>query len=142
MVTLFANTFRAPYYEHLMGSSTQHFYDAVRIVERIEQGIRSGRIAEPIEKKGFVGMKEIEVNNLEGRYQVKGKSYQNYQTPTSQITSINFSKPSIPNQPHQIKFLANNQNSYQRKDNRQPKDQLPPLPMTLKELYAKLLSIG
>jgi hypothetical protein len=142
MVTLFANTFRAPYYEHLMGSSTQHFYDAVRIVERIEQGIRSGRIAEPIEKKGFVGMKEIEVNNLKGRYQVKGKSYQNYQTPTSQITSINFSKPSIPNQPHQIKFLANNQNSYQRKDNRQPKDQLPPLPMTLKELYAKLLSIG
>ena len=45
MVTLFANTFRAPYYEHLMGSSAQHFYDAVRIAERIEQGIRSGRIA-------------------------------------------------------------------------------------------------
>jgi len=36
MVTLFANTFRAPYYEHLMGSSAQHFYNAVRIVERIE----------------------------------------------------------------------------------------------------------
>jgi hypothetical protein len=27
MVTMFANTFRAPYYEHLMGSSSQHFYD-------------------------------------------------------------------------------------------------------------------
>ena len=65
MVTLFSNTFRAPYYEHLMGSSAQHFYDAVRIAERIEQGIRSGRIAEPIEKKGFFGKKkEIEVNNL------------------------------------------------------------------------------
>jgi hypothetical protein len=24
---MFANTFRAPYYEHLMGSSSQHFYD-------------------------------------------------------------------------------------------------------------------
>ena len=106
MVTLFANTFRASYYKHLMGSSTQHFYDVVRIAERIEQGIRSGRIAEPIEKKGFFGKKkEIEVNNLEGRYQGKGK---NYQTPTSQITSINFSKPSVPNQPHQMKFLANN----------------------------------
>jgi len=143
MVTLFSNTFRAPYYEHLMGSSAQHFYDAVRIAERIEQGIRSERIAEPIEKKGFVGKKkEIEVNNLEGRYQGKGKNYQNYQTPTSQITSINFSKPSVLNQPHQIKFSANNQNIYQRRDNRQPKEQLPPLPMTLKELYAKLLSIG
>jgi hypothetical protein len=65
MVTLFANTFRAPYYEHLMGSSAQHFYDAVRIAKRIEQGIRSGRVVEPIEKKGFVGKKkEIEVNNL------------------------------------------------------------------------------
>jgi hypothetical protein len=82
------------------------------------------------------------VNNLEGRYQGKGKNYQNYQTPTSQITSINFSKPSVPNQPHQMKFPANNQNIYQRRDNRQPEEQLPPLPMTLKELYAKLLSIG
>ena len=68
MVTLFANTFRAPYYEHLMGSSAQHFYDAVRIAERIEQGIRSGRIMEPVEKRGFVGKrKEVEVNNLEDR---------------------------------------------------------------------------
>jgi hypothetical protein len=41
-----------------------------------------------------------------------------------------------------MKFPANNQNIYQRRDNRQPEEQLPPLPMTLKELYAKLLSIG
>ena len=75
MVTLFANTFRAPYYEHLMGSSAQHFYDAVRIAEMIEQGIRSGRIAEPIEKRGFVGKKkEIEVNNLEDSYKRKDKN--------------------------------------------------------------------
>ena len=43
--------------------------------------------------------KENEVNNLEGRYKGKSKNYQHYQTCTSQITSINFSKPSIPNQP-------------------------------------------
>jgi hypothetical protein len=82
------------------------------------------------------------VNNLENSYKEKGKNYQNYQTPTSQITSINFSKPFVPNQPHQTKFPANNQNSYQRRDNRQLEEQLPPLPITLKELYAKLLSIG
>jgi hypothetical protein len=35
MVTLFTNTFKAPYYEHLMGSSSQHLYDDVRIAERI-----------------------------------------------------------------------------------------------------------
>jgi hypothetical protein len=58
MVTLFANTFRAPYYEHLIGSSAQHFYDVVRIAERIEQGIQSGRIAKPVDKRGFIGEKK------------------------------------------------------------------------------------
>jgi hypothetical protein len=119
-----------------MGSSAQHLYDAVQI----EQGIRSGRIVEPIEKRGFVGKKkEIEVNNLEDSYKGRSKSYQ---TPTTQVTNINFAKPSIPNQLNQTKFPANNQSNYQRKDNRPSEEQLPPLPITLKELYAKLLSIG
>ena len=51
MVTLFANTFKAPYYEHLMGSSSQYFYDAMPI----PSGIKAGRIAELLEKKGFIG---------------------------------------------------------------------------------------
>ena len=36
MVTLFTNTLKFSYYEHMMGSSTQHFYDVVVIAERIE----------------------------------------------------------------------------------------------------------
>jgi hypothetical protein len=40
MVMLFANTFQFPYYEHLIGSSAQHFYEVVRIAERIEQAIK------------------------------------------------------------------------------------------------------
>jgi hypothetical protein len=36
MVMLFANTFQSPYYEHLIGSSAQHFHEVVRIAERIE----------------------------------------------------------------------------------------------------------
>jgi len=36
MVTLFANTLKAPYYEHVMGSSTQQFTDAVAVAECIE----------------------------------------------------------------------------------------------------------
>jgi hypothetical protein len=35
MVTLFANTFKSSYYEHLMGSCAQYFYDVV-IAEKIE----------------------------------------------------------------------------------------------------------
>ena len=41
---LFSNTFQSPYYEHLMGSSTQHFHEVMRIVERIEQAIKMGKI--------------------------------------------------------------------------------------------------
>jgi hypothetical protein len=58
MVTLFANTFKAPYYEHIMGSSSQHIYDVVRIYERIEQEIKAGRISELLEKKGFTRRKK------------------------------------------------------------------------------------
>ena len=93
MVTLFANTFRAPYYEHLMGSSAQHFYDVVRIAERIEQGIRSGRIAKLLEKRGFIGKrKEIEVNNLERRSK-------NYQIPTPESLILTFPNPPFQTNP-------------------------------------------
>jgi hypothetical protein len=40
------------YYKHLIGSSTQYFYDVI-IARRIEQGIKGGRISKPTEKKGF-----------------------------------------------------------------------------------------
>jgi hypothetical protein len=54
MITLFSNTLRAPYYELVMSSSSKQFIDVVVVVERIEQGIRSGRISALIEK-GFEG---------------------------------------------------------------------------------------
>ena len=57
MVTLFANTLEAPFYKHVMGSSAQQFTDAVAVAERIEQGIKNGRISAPIEKRGFAGKK-------------------------------------------------------------------------------------
>jgi len=61
MVALFANMLKAPYYEHVMGSSAQQFTDAVAVAERIEQGVKSGRISAPMEKKGF-GVKKREID--------------------------------------------------------------------------------
>ncbi|XP_073261648.1 uncharacterized protein [Populus alba] len=117
-----------------MGSSSQHFYDVVHVAERIEQGIKAGRIAEPLEKKGFMERKrEGDVNNLEGGYKGKKVNHQNPQMPTHHI---NLTKPFNPN--HQ----SNNQNNHQRPFTRYTSEQLPPLPMRLKDLYAKLLSIG
>jgi hypothetical protein len=140
MVSLFANTFKAPYYEHLMGSSSQHFYDAVRIAERIEQGIKAGRIAMPVEKKGFIGRKrEGDVNNLEGGYKGKRVDFHNPQVPTSQFSRINFNQPFSPNRTNN---QSNYQNHYQRPHTKYTSEQLPPLPMPLKDMYAKLLSIG
>ncbi|XP_034898419.1 uncharacterized protein [Populus alba] len=143
MVTLFANTFKAPYYEHLMGSSSQHFYDVVRVAERIEQGIKARRIPEPLEKKGFSGRRrEGDVNNLEGGYKGKRVNYPNPGTSTPQFTNMNFTKPLSPNPTNRINIPPNIQNNYQKPYTRYTSEQLPPLPMPLKDLYAKLLSIG
>jgi hypothetical protein len=53
MIKLFVNTFKAPYFEYLVGSSAQHFTDLVVIAKRIEQAIRLGKIVDPTEKNGF-----------------------------------------------------------------------------------------
>ena len=58
MTGLFSNTFKAPYFEYLVGSAAYNFSDLVFIVERIEHAIRAGRIVDPIEKRGFVGRKK------------------------------------------------------------------------------------
>jgi hypothetical protein len=53
MISLFSNTFKAPYFEYLVRSSAQHFTDLVVIAERIEQAIGLGKIVDPTEKNGF-----------------------------------------------------------------------------------------
>ena len=110
MVTLFSNTFKAPYYEHLMGSSAQHFYDVVRIAERIEQGIKAGRIVEPLQTKGFIGRKmEGHVNHFEGGSNGKMVDSYNPQIPTSHVAHINFNKLFSPNRANN---QPNNQNNH------------------------------
>jgi hypothetical protein len=125
MVSLFANTLKAPYYEHVMGSSAQQFTDAVVVYEHIEQGIKSGRISTPTEKRGF---ERKEVHHVEDGYRGRKNSFQNYHTP-SQIAYIK--KPEPQN------FQAKTENgNYQR-----VQEQLPSLPLPLNEMYQKLLSI-
>jgi len=53
MISLFSNTFKAPYFEFLVKSFAQHFTDLVIKVERIEQAIGLGKIVDPTEKNGF-----------------------------------------------------------------------------------------
>jgi len=58
MISLFSNTFKAPYFEYLVGSYAQHFTNLVVIAERIEQAIGIGKIADPIEKNNFSWKRE------------------------------------------------------------------------------------
>jgi NADH:ubiquinone oxidoreductase subunit B-like Fe-S oxidoreductase len=58
MISLFSNTFKAPYFEYLVRSSTQHFTDLVVIAERIEQAIGISKIVDPIEKNSFSWKRE------------------------------------------------------------------------------------
>jgi len=53
MINLFVNTFKALYFEYLVGSFAQYFSDLVAIAERIEQAIHLGRVTDSIEKKTF-----------------------------------------------------------------------------------------
>jgi len=126
MVTLFADTLKAPYYEHVMGSSAQQFTDAVVVCERIEQGVKSGRIVVAPEKRGF---ERKEVNHVGDNYRGRNTSSQSYHTP-SQVADIKKPEP----QNFQAKIQIGN---YQR-----VQEQLPPLPLPLDEMYHKLLSIG
>jgi hypothetical protein len=71
MVTLFANTLKAPYYEHVMGISAQQYTDVVVVYERIEQGVKSGRISTPTEKRGF---ERKEVNHVGDDYRGRKNS--------------------------------------------------------------------
>jgi hypothetical protein len=81
MINLFVNTFKAPYFEYLVGSSTQYFSDLVAIAERIEQAILLRRIVHSTEEKCFTGeRKENEVHNVKGSYKNERKNYQNKDT--------------------------------------------------------------
>jgi len=131
VVTLFANTLKDPYYEHVMGGSAQQFTDVVEVAERIEQWVKSGRISAPVEKKGFEG-KRKEVDHVEGSYRGRKNAFQKYHTPSSlpQISNINLNPTFTTRKPEP-------QTKHQRFQ-----EQLPPLLFPLNEMYQKLLSIG
>jgi hypothetical protein len=143
MVALFANTLKAPYYEHMMGSLAQQFIDVVAVAERIEQGVKSGRISAPMEKKGF-GVKNREIDHIESSYKSKKSQFQRYntQSSSSQIANTNFNFPiparKLEPQNHQVKNQAK---SFPKKNYQRTQEQLPLLPLPLNEIYQKLLSI-
>jgi len=46
MITMFIETLQPPFYEHVLGSISSNFSDIVTIGERIEHGLKTGKIAQ------------------------------------------------------------------------------------------------
>jgi len=88
-----------------MGSSAQQFTDVEVVCERIEQGVKSGRISAPTKKRGFEGK---EVNYVGDGNRGRKNPFQNYYTP-SQIANINLNSPSLTRKPEPQNFQAKNQ---------------------------------
>jgi len=116
----------------------------VAIAERIEQGVKSGRISTPMEEKGS-GVKKREIDHVESSYKSKKGQFQRYNTPSlsSQIANTNFNFPIPVRKPepqnHQVK---NQDESFPKKNYQRTQEQLPPLSLPLNEMCQKLLSIG
>lgn len=55
MVTLFSNTFKAPYYKHVMGNLAQQFTNVVIMAEGIEQG---GKVIGSLSQRKIGGLVE------------------------------------------------------------------------------------
>ena len=46
-VSLFINSLTGPYYDKMIGNTTTLFSDIITIGERVEQGLKSGKLAKP-----------------------------------------------------------------------------------------------
>ena len=81
---------------------------------------------------------------MEEGYKGKKKNYNhNFQIPTKQVASVNFTKPFSTNQQHQPNDQQSNQIVNPPKRNFQrTQEWLPPLPILQGEMYSKFLSIG
>ena len=125
MVTLFVNTLKPSYYEHVMGSSLQQFTNVVVVVERIEKGVKSDRISALTEKRGFKG-KRREVDHVEDGCRGRKNQFQNYHTP-SQIANINLNSSFPTKKPESLNFQAKSQiENFQKKNYQMVQEQLAP----------------
>lgn len=89
MVTLFANTFKTPYYTHVIGSLAQQFINMVAVTEHIEQKVNSGRILTSTKKRVFK-RKMKEIDHVKCDYRGRKKQFQNYHT-SPQIAKLSIS---------------------------------------------------
>ncbi|XP_022157707.1 uncharacterized protein LOC111024360 [Momordica charantia] len=98
LTTMFINTLRSPYYDRMIGNASTDFSDIITIEERIEYGVKYGRImdttSDASKKKNFIpkkkegevheiiyGKKPLAGNLKAIHYPVGGKPHRSYSKP-------------------------------------------------------------
>ena len=60
---MFMNTLRAPFYDKIIGNATTNFFDIIVIGQRIEYGIKHGRLAEATTEYGGITTTNLAFND-------------------------------------------------------------------------------
>jgi hypothetical protein len=129
LVDTFISTLHGPYYEKMIGSISSNFADLVTIGERVEEGIKSGKIqgtnAQAGVKKFFGGppkRKEGETNAISDNASKRPP----VQLPYSQYPYVatvaqgQYQQPAYPMHPPQQPFVMPSQNQQMSLQNQQP----------------------
>ncbi|TYK12200.1 uncharacterized protein E5676_scaffold106G001510 [Cucumis melo var. makuwa] len=72
LTAMFINTLRAPYYDRMVGSASTNFLDVITIGERIQFGVKNGRIVDPASetRRMMTPKKKGEVHELSSTQRV------------------------------------------------------------------------
>jgi len=131
-VTIFMSTLQSPFYEHMLGSVSSNFVDIVIVGERIELGLKTGKIAQGMtttsRKFGFNPGKKKENDGQVASTTVHYPST-NYKANTIQ------GNQHWKNERGSNSYPTQGQNSFQRRD----QVQFTPIPMTYTDLLPTLL---
>jgi len=142
MVTMFMSTLHSPFYEHMLGSVSSNFVDIVIIGERIELGLKPGKIAQGLsatstgKKFGFNSGKKKESDGHVASTTIHYPST-NYKVneASGNQQHCQVSKPNWKNEGGSNSNQPQGQNSFQRRE----QVQFTPIPMSYIELLPTLL---
>ena len=152
---MFLNTFKAPYYDRMIGNSNKDFSDVVSAGKMIEAGVKQGKIEVAEAKKQFPKKKEGETHVITYQkkaynpsYSQQSYDYQPYNQYGENVVQGNYqsnSRPVVrfPALPPPVQAVTS-QPMGQLNSNRggrpqQEKFKPDPIPMTYTELYPKFV---
>ncbi|CAL0323544.1 unnamed protein product [Lupinus luteus] len=157
-LSILIDTLQSPYYERLMGNVTTNFNALIKVGEKLEGGIKSGKISEEcsvsVKKHAFMKKKDAETHFIAAerkRFQPRNINQNNYCAPSrfaqNQVQNQNTIQHQTPthnppnqNQPRQGNTQHPRNNNYYQQERRAPV--FDRIPMTYTDLFAYLQRQG